>query len=214
MTLGDDQPVIGHGDAVGEAQIPRQRRHVAIRRDADHATARVRRHTPSEIEAKIAHEASSRVVDDHVVDRPARDAREIGILGGAPVRVLQQAPLEHRGDDRLARGQEAQPGGDIRQLAHDVVTSVEIHGEKRAGQAVDEPEPAVVPARRLEVSAGDERGFHDVAAQFPPRLAAYCERISTSSSEIGCAAIVMVPSRSDAVFSLNPRISLRRYARS
>ena len=43
-----------------------------------------------------------------------------------------------------------------------------------------------------------------------PRPAMKCVRFSTSVSVRGWAAIVIVPSRSDAVFALNPRSSFRR----
>src|SRR5215831_5525626 len=42
-----------------------------------------------------------------------------------------------------------------------------------------------------------------------PRLAMKCARLTMSSALRGWAAIVMVPSRSEAVFALKPRSSLR-----
>src|SRR5499427_9535839 len=73
--------------------------------------------------------------------------------------------------------------------------------------------------RPLAARAEEARGFQLAEAVghglycslgVEPRLARKCTRLTMSSSRSGCAAIVMVPSRSDAVLALKPRRSRRR----
>ena len=160
--LGHDQPLVVGRDrnAIGKPQSLGDNAHRAVGRHqndaADGASIRRRR----QIETEVSDIGAAQAVDDHVVDRAGRDSRQVGVERKLAVLVSQQALLEHRQHDQPAVRQDAEAAG---RVAIDLGVLFAFargrEAQQRPFHAVDEPEPARVPARPFEITSPVEHGF-------------------------------------------------------
>src|SRR5262249_42592005 len=127
---------------------------------------------------------------------------------------------------RRGRGRTARRRGDAMEVGAVGVGLAPHRGAAHAARVVvlvagGQHEEELLPHRGRPLAAGAEeaRGFqlgeavaHSVYCNLgvEPRLAMKCTRLTISSSLSGCAAMVMVPSRSATVLALKPRRSRSR----
>jgi hypothetical protein len=108
--LGHDEPtIIGRDrDAVGKSQSIGNDARLAIGHHQDDAADRPSIGRRRQIEAEIADISAAKSVDDHVVDRTRRYAREAGVERKLAVRESHQTLAEHRQHDDLAIRQDTE----------------------------------------------------------------------------------------------------------
>ena len=156
--LGDDErAVVGDDHAVGEPEVLGGDARAAVGVDAHERRGR-RVAAAHEVEAEVAGVGAPLAVDDHVVEVPARERRDVGVLGDRAVgRAPQHAPVLHGHDQQVAVGQPPEARGLALDLEHGLLAAVGVVGEDRAAVEVRGPPAAVVPARALEVGAALEQ---------------------------------------------------------
>jgi hypothetical protein len=120
VTLSDDQGAMirRYRNPVRKTKSRRGDTRDTVRGHHDQSSNRISGNALAQIESEIADEGSSLAVDDHVVDRSARDFRQVGVTRHLPIGVSEKRPLEHRRHDWLASRQKAQAGRDVRDSAH------------------------------------------------------------------------------------------------
>jgi hypothetical protein len=149
--LRDDEHVAEQHHAVGEEQVVGDGLRGAVGVDAGHGRPgdRVAGH---EVEAEVADVGAAPVVDDHVVEVLGDEPRQVGVLDQRPVVLAaQDAVVTHRDDEHPPVGEEAEAGGLPGDLRHHLVAAAGLDRDDPLGVEVRDPQPALVPARALQV---------------------------------------------------------------
>ena len=146
-------------DAIGKAQPVGHHARRAIKRDQNDAAHRAAIGGRRQIKSEIADIAAPQPVDDHVVNGAGGDGGKIGIKRQLAVHIFHQPFLEHSQHDHAAIRQNAETAwrvvGKYRVLP---AIAGRAQAQQRPGHAVDEPEPAGVPARALEITTAVVHG--------------------------------------------------------
>jgi hypothetical protein len=88
-------------------------------------------------------------VDDHVVEKALAKSRQIGVHGRGAATKAQQAPVEHRHDERVAIWHVSQAGDTVAERMTGDQGSRLVVADDAVRMDVGYPQTVVVPARGL-----------------------------------------------------------------
>ena len=146
--LGHDQrPVVGrHGHAVREREPVRHLADPAVGRDErdDPGWSVLRRAEEPAVDVGVA-----AAVDDELVP-VIGEVAQVGVRDEGSVRFEAQEPLS-RDQEATVRQPVDRPAEAARPVTDDLAGAIEIDGDDLVGPPVGEPQPAVMPAWRLDV---------------------------------------------------------------
>jgi len=165
VRIGDHEGAIvrGDGHSIGEGEVLRHHPHHAVRGDQGHE-ARLHhalRRTGGEVEVPGIDVGVTASVDDDVIPTVPRRLRQVRIRREAAIRLQrEQRPPLVRNQHEPAAGQEVEAQRQRSMPDHHLAAAVVVDRDDLARRPVTEPEPALVPARRLHEPQAAQQDVH------------------------------------------------------